>query len=103
MTLTIYLLFGDGSITGSFAYGNVSAKGYAESFSYASGLVAAEGTNSVVTSCFRYSGQTITKFGSASTSYNNVGTEASLEDIISYCRLNWNGSVWSYKKALPSF
>jgi hypothetical protein len=93
----------DGSITGSFAHGNVSAKGYAESYSYASGLVAAEGTNSVVTSCFRYSGQTITKFVSASTSYNNVGTEASLEDIISYCRLNWNGSVWSYKKALPSF
>ena len=95
--------YNDGTIAGSFAYGNVSAKGYAEPYSYASGLVAAEGTNSVVTSCFRYSGQTITKFGSASTSYNNVGTEASLEDIISYCKLNWNGSVWSYKKTLPSF
>ena len=95
--------YNDGTITGSFAYGNVSAKGYAETYSYASGLVATEGTNSIVTSCFRYSGQAITKFGSSSTSYNKIGTVASLEDIISYCKVNWNDSVWSYKKMLPSF
>ena len=95
--------YNDGTITGSFAYGNVSAKGYAETYSYASGLVAAEGTNSIVTSCFRYSGQAITKFGSSSTSYNKIGTVASLEDIISYCKVNWNDNVWSYKKMLPSF
>ena len=95
--------FNNGTITGTFAYGNVSAKGYAETYSYASGLVAAEGTNSIVTSCFRYDGQIITKFGSLSTSYNKIGTVASLEDIISYCKVNWNGSVWSYKKMLPSF
>ena len=95
--------FNDGTLTGSFAYGNVTAKGYFESYSYASGLVAAEGTNSIVTSCFRYSEQAITKFGSSSTSYNKIGTVASLEDIISYCKVNWNGSVWSYKKTLPSF
>ncbi|MDY3830272.1 MAG: leucine-rich repeat protein, partial [Erysipelotrichaceae bacterium] len=95
--------YNDGSITGSFAYGNVSAKGYAESYSYASGLAAAEGTNSLVTSCFRYDGQTITKFGSIATSYNDIGVMASLENIISYCKANWNGSVWSFNKALPSF
>ena len=85
--------FNNGTITGTFAYGNVSAKGYAETYSYASGLVAAEGTNSKATSCFRYDGQIITKFGSLSTSYNKIGTVASLEDIISYCKVNWNGSV----------
>ncbi len=95
--------YNDGTISGSFAYGDVSAKGYAESYSYASGLAAAEGTNSEVTLCFRYNSQTITKFGSISTSYNNIGVEASLEDIVSYCKTNWNGDVWSFKKALPSF
>ena len=95
--------YNNGSITGSFAYGNVSAKGYAEPYSCPSGLVALDGDNSNVTNCYRYNGQIITKFGNSSTSYNNIGTEASLEDIISYCKLNWNGSVWSYKKALPSF
>ena len=95
--------YNNGSITGSFAYGNVSAKGYAEPYSCPSGLVALEGDNSNVTNCYRYNGQTITKFGNSSTSYNNVGGSASLEDIITYCKANWNGSVWSYKKALPSF
>ena len=94
--------YNDGSITGSFAYGDVSAKGYADSFSFASGLVACEGTNSVVTSCFRYKDQKITKFDSISTSYNELGTLASLEDIISYCKENWDGNVWSFKKTLPS-
>ena len=94
--------YNDGSITGSFAYGDVSAKGYADSFSFASGLVACEGTNSIVTSCFRYKDQKITKFDSISTSYNELGTLASLEDIISYCKENWDGNVWSFKKTLPS-
>ena len=95
--------YNNGSITGSFAYGNVSAKGYADSYSYPSGLVALEGDNSSVSDCCRYSDQTITKFGNISTSYNNVGELASLKDIISYCKANWNGSIWSYNKALPSF
>ena len=94
--------YNNGSITGSFAYGNVSAKGYADSYSYASGLVAFEGNNSSVADCYRYSGQTITKFGNTSTSFNNVGESASLEEIVTYCKANWNGSVWSYNKTLPS-
>ncbi|MDY3904232.1 MAG: hypothetical protein SO007_03490, partial [Candidatus Enteromonas sp.] len=95
--------YNDGSIAGSFACGNVSAKGYAEVYSFASGLVAMEGSNSNVTNCYRYSGQTITKFGNSSTSYNDIGTVASLNEIISYCKTNWDGSVWSFKKTLPSF
>ncbi|MDD6469432.1 MAG: leucine-rich repeat protein [Bacilli bacterium] len=94
--------YNNGSITGSFAYGNVSAKGYADSYSYASGLVAFEGNNSSVADCYRYSGQNITKFGNTSTSYNNVGESASLEEIVTYCKANWNSSVWSYNKTLPS-
>ena len=95
--------FNNGIITGSFAYGNVSAKGYAESYSYASGLVASEGSNSSVISCYRYNGQTIIKFGSSSTSYNEIGIVASLEEIISYCKANWNGDVWSFKNMFPTF
>ncbi|MCI7213037.1 MAG: leucine-rich repeat domain-containing protein, partial [Bacillales bacterium] len=95
--------YNDGSIAGSFACGNVSAKGYAEVYSFTSGLVAMEGTNSNVASSFRYEGQVITKFGSSSTSYNEIGTVASLNEIISYCKTNWDGSVWSFKKTLPSF
>ena len=93
--------YNNGNVTGSFAYGNVSAKGYVESYSYASGLIATEGTNSSVTSCFRYDGQTITKFDSIATSYNDIGVTNSLEDIISYCKENWNDSIWSFKKTLP--
>ncbi len=95
--------YNNGSINGSFAYGSVSAKGYADSYSYASGLVAYEGTDSNVTNCYRFNGQAITKFGNVSTSNNNVGTSTTLEEIIAYCRENWDGSVWSYKKTLPSF
>lgn len=95
--------YNDGFNTGSFACGNVSSKGYAEVYSFASGLVAMEGSNSNVTSSFRYKGQVITKFGSSSTSYNEIGTVASLNEIISYCKTNWDGNVWSFKKALPSF
>ncbi len=58
--------YNNGSVTGSFAYGNVSAKGYAEAYSYASGLIAAEGTNSIVNSSFIYDGQVIRKFDTIS-------------------------------------
>ena len=95
--------YNDGTISGSFAYGDVSAKGYAESYSYASGLVAYEGNDSNVENCYRFIGQTITKFGNTSISNNSVGTLATLEEIIAYCKKYWNGSVWSYKKTLPSF
>ncbi len=95
--------YNDGFITGSFAYGNVSAKGYAEVYSFASGLVSMEGSNSNVASSFRCKEQVITKFGSLSTSYNEIGTVASLNEIISYCKTNWDGNVWSFKKTLPSF
>ena len=95
--------YNDGSINGSFAYGNVSSKGYAEVYSFASGLVAMEGSNSNVISSVTYKGQVITKFGSSSTFYNDIGIVASLNEIISYCKTNWAGNVWSFKKTLPSF
>ena len=95
--------YNDGTITGSFAYGSVSANGYADTYSYASGLVAYEGTNSNVINCYRYSGQKIIKFGSVSTSNNSIGKSATLADIISHCKTYWDSSVWSYKKTLPSF
>ncbi len=95
--------YNDGTIKGSFAYGNISAKGYADAYSSASGLVAFEGTNSHVIDCYRYEGQIITKFGNASTSTNSVGTSASIDVIIAYCKENWDSNVWSFGLTLPSF
>ncbi len=95
--------YNDGKVNGSFAYGNVSAKGYSDAYSSASGLVAFEGTNSNVTACYRYDGQVITEFGNASTSANSVGTSASMDVIIAYCKKYWDSNVWSFRLTLPSF
>lgn len=94
--------YSTGSIINS--YSDVNATSISTNLKcYAGGLVAIEGSNSNVTSSFRYKGQVITKFGSSSTSYNDIGIAASLNEIISYCKTNWDGSVWSFKKTLPSF
>lgn len=94
--------YNDGSIEGRFACGDASVKGYGESCSHASGLIAAEGENSNIASCFRYNRQTITEFDSTSASYNKTGTESTLEDIIWYCKLILNGDVWPFEKASPA-
>lgn len=91
------------NVSGCFVHGNVSAKGYLESYSFASGLIAAEGETSKVTSCFRYNGQIITKCSSISTSFTNIGTESTLDNIISYCKTNWDNTIWSFEKTLPVF
>ncbi len=93
----------NGLIKGSFAYGNVSSKGYVEAYSYSSGLIAFEGSNSSILNCYRYNGQIYIKYECESSPFNNVGTSASLEEIINYCKSNWNNDVWSYSKNLPSF
>ena len=93
----------NGNINGCFAYGNVLSKGYVDSFSYASGLVGIQENNGKVTNSFRYIDQIITKFNSVSTSYNDIGDLESLDNIIEYCKNNWDSNIWSYKKSLPLF
>lgn len=93
----------NGNINGCFAYGNVLCKGYVDSFSYASGLVGIQENNGKVTNSFRYIDQIITKFNSVSTSYNDIGDLESLDNIIEYCKNNWDSNIWSYKKSLPIF
>ena len=40
---------------------------------------------------------------SVSTSYNDIGDLESLDNIIEYCKNNWDSNIWSYKKSLPLF
>lgn len=93
----------NGNISGCFAYGNVLSKGYVEPFSYASGLVGIQENNGKVTNSFRYINQVITKYYNVTTSYNDIGDLESLDNIIEYCKNNWDSNIWSYKKSLPIF
>lgn len=78
-------------------------KGYAEVYSCPCGFVSFEGENSTITNRFRYSDQIITKFGNSSVFYNDVDELASLEEIIAYCKANWDGTIWTFEKTLLSF
>ena len=91
-----------GTISGSIAYGNVSAKGYVEKFSYASGLVAFDNEGTVLNS-FRYEGQEIMNFDVESESYNSQGESSSLEEIMSYCSENWDNTIWGFYSTRPVF
>ncbi|MDY5983481.1 MAG: leucine-rich repeat domain-containing protein, partial [Anaeroplasma sp.] len=91
-----------GTISGSIAYGNVSAKGYVEKFSYASGLVAFDNEGTVLNS-FRYEGQKIMNFDVESESYNSQGESSSLEEIMSYCSENWDNTIWKFDSTRPFF
>lgn len=93
----------NGNINGCFAYGNVLSKGYVEPFSYASGLVGIQENNGKVINSFRYINQVITKYYNVTTSYNDIGDLVSLDNIIEYCKNNWDSNIWSYKKSLPLF
>ena len=95
--------FNDGGIVGSFATGDVSAKGSTDAYSRNGGFVGDNGNNGSISNSFKLNSQTLTKYGTSGKSFNDYGTSANISEIISYCKTNWNGSVWSFKKALPSF
>lgn len=62
-----------------------------------------EGNNSNITECYVYENMRIMNSGSVVKSFNSVGTKASLNEIIKFCKLNWKDCAWAYRDTLPSF
>jgi hypothetical protein len=91
----------DGSISGSVAYGNVTAHGYNAQMSYNGGLVGTdEGT---VENCYRLDTQVLTKYNVSGSSANDLGTEATLLEIRDYCSSAWDSDVWNLNPNVPVF
>ena len=95
--------YNNGMINGSFACENISSKGYLNSYSYAGKLVGLEGSNSKISNCFTFEDQTITLFGTQSSPTNTIGEEKNINEIISYCKSNWDSTIWNFSLKLPEF
>ncbi len=93
--------YNNGTVKKCVAYGNVTAKGSAESYSRNGGLIAYVGESSVVENCYRSDAQVLTKYTTVGNSYCNEGTVATNEEILSFCQSNWDSSIWDCTTSMP--
>ena len=93
----------DGSIKNCYATGNVSATSTSSS-AYAGGLVGYNrGNGSIITNCYRYSGQTFYRKQGSNTYSSASNTEGTAEDLATLqsvafhtSTLGWEASVWNF-------
>ena len=92
-----------GSVTNSFATGNVTAKGSNEVYSRNGGLLG-HNNNGTVTNCYRSSTQTLTRYTTSNSSYCTDGEVIVMADYTSselIELLAWSDTIWGTKKSLP--
>ena len=89
-----------GTIEGSLAYGNVTAKGQNDSYSRNGGFSAKN--DGTLTECYRSETQVLTKYTTADSAYCEDGTVNSYSNMIAYAQNNWNSSIWEYELKYPN-
>jgi hypothetical protein len=90
-----------GIVEGSFACGNVTAKGTNEIYSHNGGFIALNAF-AVLTDCYRSESQTLVKYTTSGSAYCEDGEIASIADIISYAKNNWDSTIWEYDLKYPT-
>jgi hypothetical protein len=88
-----------GTIEGSLAFGNVTAKGSDESHSRNGGFVA--NNRGTLTECYRSETQKLVQYTTTGSAYCEDGTSDSYSDMIAYAQTNWPSSVWEYDLKYP--
>lgn len=92
-----------GSITGSYATGNVKAQGTNSDYSRNGGLIGYCNSSATVTNCYRSEIQELTRYTTVGTAYCEDGTSASLKAIKAYVSANWSSDIWSFNNSHPRF
>ena len=90
----------DGSITNSFSAGDISGTGFAEVYTFVSGLVGETGQASVINDSYVCSSIIIKNSGDVSTSSNQYGISLPVDEIISYCKTNWKYTGWYFSQTV---
>ena len=89
-----------GTIEGSLAFGNVTAKGSNETYSRNGGFVATN--DGTLTECYRSEKQKLIKYTTSGSAYCEDGTIDSIANMISYAKTNWDSSVWEFNLKYPN-
>ena len=92
-----------GSITGSYAIGNVKANGTSSDYSRNGGLVGYLNESATIKNSYRYEQQVLTQYTTANSAYCTAGTSASIDTIKTYVSKNWSSAIWSFQNAHPKF
>jgi hypothetical protein len=90
-----------GMVSGSFAAGNVSAQGYGLSLSQNGGFAGSLDAKATLSDTYRSSTQTLTRFGTSNSAANELGTAATISDIVNWCKAHWSTSAWNFHSSLP--
>ncbi len=88
-----------GTIEGSLAFGNVTAKGSDESHSRNGGFVA--NNSGTLLECYRVETQTLTQNTTIGSAYNDEASVSTYEAMISYAQTNWDFSAWEFDLRYP--
>ena len=89
-----------GTIEGSLAFGNVTAKGQNESYSRNGGFAAKN--DGTLTECYRSEVQVLTQYTTVGAAYCDSGTVNTYSKMISYAKSNWDSSIWEYDLKYPN-
>jgi hypothetical protein len=92
-----------GTISSSYAAGDVKATGTSTDYSRNGGLVGFLNDSATIVNCYRHNLQVLTKSSTVGDAYCEEGTSASIETIKSYVSANWSGSIWSFNNTHPRF
>ena len=92
-----------GTISGSYAAGDVKAQGTSNDYSRNGGLVGFLNNDATVINCYRSELQLLTRYDIAGASYCEEGTSASIETIKAYVSANWSSVIWSFNNTHPRF
>ena len=93
----------EGTVTNSVAYGDVYAKGSTDSYSRNGGFVGSSSASATITNCYRSNAQVLTKNGVANTAYNELGTAGAMNEILNFCKANWDNAQWNFVTVYPLF
>jgi hypothetical protein len=92
-----------GSVSKSYATGNVKAQGANSDYSRNGGLIGYRNSSATVTNCYRSETQKLTRYATVGSAYCEDGTSASLEAIKTYVSANWSNEIWSFNNSHPRF
>jgi hypothetical protein len=92
-----------GSVSESYATGNVKAQGANSDYSRNGGLIGYRNSSANVTNCYRSEIQKLTRYTTVGSAYCEDGTSASLEAIKTYVSANWSNDIWSFNNSHPRF
>ena len=83
-----------GTISGCYSSGAITANGSALSYSKNGQIIGEKSDNAVISNCHKYSGATLTRYGTAGSVYNEDGTSGTAAECITALRTMWDNSKW---------